>query len=247
MSPLPVSSPTSARRAPAAPTPVVDDPVHRARPNALHRRRARWAAGSLALALVVLASACGASKTTTTTGGGSTATTGGSTSASAAAYRSCLAKHGVTLPTGGFRGGGGGSGSASGATGSASTPPSAPVAPTGVGSGSGGGFRNNPKFAAAQKACASLRPKGSFGGGAAGSSAFQAFASCMTTHGITMGRRPGSSTSGSTATSSAPPTSVDTSSPAYQAAYAVCKALLPAGSTGRFGGGTSSPSTTAAA
>lgn len=246
MSPLPISSPAPSAARPSAPARVTRDVVHRARHHLRHRRRARWTTAAFGLAFVLVAAACGSSKTTTTAAGSST--TAASGSASATAYRDCLQKHGVTLPAGGFRGGAGGSGTGAGASGAAgATPPnpSTGSAPTGSG-GAGAGFRNNPKFAAAQKACASLRPKGSFGGrgGAAGSSAFQAFASCMQSHGIAMGRRPASGSS--TTAGSASSTTVDTSSPAYQAALGVCKALLPAGSTGRFGGG-STTSTTAAA
>jgi hypothetical protein len=63
------------------------------------------------------------------------------TGAQAAAYRNCLTIHGVTLPT---------------------TPTTTPGQPRPTGGFAGGGqgaqFANNPKFQAAQKACASLLP-----------------------------------------------------------------------------------------
>ena len=49
----------------------------------------------------------------------------------------------------------------------------------------------------------------------------------MSSHGITIrGRGFGGAGSGSTS-SSVPATTIDTSSPQYQAAYGICKALLP--------------------
>jgi hypothetical protein len=63
---------------------------------------------------------------------------GGGQSTAFAAYRNCLKLHGVTLPSGGggFFGGGGGSTTTT----------------------------TNPKLSAAEAACATLRPKGGFGG-----------------------------------------------------------------------------------
>jgi len=212
--------------------------VCRARPLHRHRRRARWTAATLGLALVVLAAACGSSKSTTTASGASSTTAkGASGRAALSAYASCLSKNGVKLPAGfgvgGFRGGarpttGGTAPTGSVPTGSA---PSGSVPARGAG-GAGAAFRNDPAFQKAQKACAGLRPKGSFGGGGAGSTAFQAFVSCMSSHGITVRGRggfgPGGSGSSTSSTASTvPATTVDTSSAQYQAAYAVCKALLP--------------------
>ena len=93
--------------------------------------------------------------------------------------------------------------------------------------GHGGGFRgsaNNPKFAAAEKACAGLRPKGGFGGGFGGrggvsSTAFAAYRNCLKLHGVTLPTRGTSSNS--------PPSTADTSSAAYQAAAAACASLRP--------------------
>ena len=64
---------------------------------------------------------------------------GGFNSVTSAAYRNCLTLHGVTIPT---------------------TPPSTAAGSSGPRAGPGGlgALRNNPKFQAAQKACASLLP-----------------------------------------------------------------------------------------
>ena len=167
----------------------------------------------------MVAAACG-TKSSATSAGTSTTAKG---AAGFTAYRDCLAKNGVKLPAGGGFRGPGGSGAPTGTF--------APRTPgTGGAGGAGSSLRNNPAFDKAQKACASLRPKGGFGGGA-GSTAFQAFASCMSSHGITIrGRGFGGGSSGSTGSTSTsvPATTVDTSSPQYQAAYNTCKALLPA-------------------
>lgn len=172
----------------------------------------------------MLAAACGTSKSSTTAAGGtSTTAKGGSSSSSFAAYAACLKKNGVTLPAGlgaGRPGGSAGSGAPTG------TFP--PGGLRGAG-GAAGSFRNNPAFQKAQKACASLRPSGGgFGGrGGAGNSAFQAFASCMSSHGITIRGRGFGGPGSSSTSSSVPASTVDTSSPQYQAAYGTCKALLP--------------------
>jgi hypothetical protein len=83
-------------------------------------------------------SAFGACRSDLPTGG--FAGGGGFNSAASAAYRNCLTLHGVTIP---------------------STPPTTAAGSSGQGGGSGGAFsalRNNPKFQAAEKACASLLP-----------------------------------------------------------------------------------------
>jgi hypothetical protein len=188
-------------------------------------RTRRFVSVVLALgAFGLVLTACGGSgsATTTTTSSASKASGG----ASLSAFRQCLSKHGVSLPS--FSGGGAPpSGAGTG------TPPSgaggasgegAPPAGAG-GSPGGGGFASNPKFAAAAKACSSVEPKGGFGGfggGATNSSAFAAYRNCLKLHGVTLP----SGTSGST------PSSIDTSSAAYQAAQTACAALRPSpGST----------------
>jgi len=160
-------------------------------------------------ALGVLMAACGSSSS------GATATTSGGSSkgaTSTTAFQSCLAKHGVTLPSG-FNGGG----PPSGATGG--TPPSGAggAPPSGA-----GGVGGNSKFQKAIQACASLQPKGARGTNGANSTAFASYKNCMKLHGVTIGAfGPG--------TSSTTQTTVDTTSAAYQAAATACKSLLPSG------------------
>jgi len=74
----------------------------------------------------------------------------------ASAYLTCLRQHGVTIP--------------------AVRPTARPTARP------SGGFTPNPAMQTARQACASLRPAGGFGGGRF-AAAFQAFRSCMATHG----------------------------------------------------------------
>src|ERR1700722_15985582 len=161
----------------------------------------------------VLLAACGSSASSSS---GTTTTTAPSTtktSAPSAAFASCLKSHGVSAPTGKRPTGGAG-----GAPGAGGTPPA-------------GGFSSNPKASAAFKACASLRPAGSFGGGGGGfagggsgasSTALAAFRNCMTLHGVTIAKKTSSSTGGA-----ATPNSSITSNPKYKTAYAACKTLLP--------------------
>jgi len=162
----------------------------------------------------VLMAACGGSS------GASSSTSGGSSTGkgSTTAFQSCLAKHGVTLPKG-ANGGGPPSGGFSG------TPPSggAPASGAGGAPPSGaGGFGGNSKFQKAIQACASLQPKGAGGANGANSSAFASYRNCMKLHGVSVG-------SFSPGASSTTQTTVDTTSPAYQAASAACKSLLPSG------------------
>jgi hypothetical protein len=184
-----------------------------------HRAR-RCASVALAIgALSLLLAACssgGAATTTTTTSGGKTS--GG---ASLTAFRQCLSKHGVNLPSGAGGGGGGGTPPSGGSFPEGGTPPSGGSAPAGAGGGAG--FTNNPKFAAAAKVCASVEPKGGFGGGASGanSTAFAAYRNCLKLHGVTL----------PSGTSSSPTSTVDTSSAAYQAAQTACASLRPSGAS----------------
>lgn len=106
--------------------------------------------------------------------------TGGSAANGFAAYTACLKKNGVTIPT-----------RASGA-----------ARPTGGARGSrvpGGGFgglnATSGPFAAAAKACASVRPTGGFGGGGFGGGAannsaiaseLTAYRSCLSDNGVTL-------------------------------------------------------------
>lgn len=134
------------------------------------------AGASIALA------ACGSSS-----GSGSAASTGasaagqgqgGDQSAAFKRFQDCLEDNGVTLPDRGRRPGGtGGYGPPAGGgtpptgtppagggtppTGTSATPPTgADGSPPAGGAPGAGGFADNPKFAAAMKACAKLRPQG---------------------------------------------------------------------------------------
>ena len=115
--------------------------------------------------------------------------TGGSGANGFAAYTACLKKNGVTIPT-----------RASGA-----------ARPTGGARGSrvpGGGFgglnATSGPYAAAAKACASLRPTGGFGGGGFGganssaiASELTAYRSCLSDNGVTLPSQTARPTGGS--------------------------------------------------
>jgi hypothetical protein len=138
------------------------------------------------LALSAVTAACGggggsAATTSTSSASSSTTTTGADRFGAAfTAYRTCLAQHGVKLPTRGF------GRPPSGTTGG--TPPAGGGAPP-----AGQGFVppgvNATTFQKAQQACASKRPSGGFrgggfGGGQISSSALAAFRSCLQSHGV---------------------------------------------------------------
>jgi hypothetical protein len=202
-------------------------------PTTRHRGRSRAVTGRrpalLLIGVVPLAlAACGSAAAS----GSSTSTTTASGKASETAYTSCLKQHGVTLPN--FRPGSGGA-PEGGETRPSFTPGSGSF-PSGTGApGRGGGFANNPKFAAAAKACQKLRPKGGFGGfgggrgGAGGfnSTAFAAYRNCLKLHGVTL-PTPGSSTTGAGST---PSTTFNPSDPTMKAAMAACAALRPSPSS----------------
>ena len=175
--------------------------------------------------LMLIAAACGGGSSTTTAG--ATATTGGDQQSSRQAYTDCLAQNGVTLPQRGQGNGqGNGQGGPSGSFDPANPPANRGTLPPGV---------DQATMDKARTACQSLRPAGGFGGGGGGGTAFQAYASCMKDHGVTLPSRGGSSTDTST-----PPPSIDRNSAAFQTANDACKALLPA-----QGQGGSTTSTTA--
>ncbi len=171
------------------------------------------------------------------------------------AYVDCLKKNGVDLPANGFGGRNGAPGGAPGGNGQSSagaTPPGsfqlggAPQTQTGGGTATNGGNGNGgappsfdrEKFQAAQQACADLLPEGAtFGngfpgggpGGGIDNSAFNAYRSCMSDHGVTIPERQnGENSSGA-------PVSIDRNSDAFKAANDVCASLLPNGGQG-FGG-----------
>lgn len=105
--------------------------------------------------VVLLAAGCGGATAGTAASAAATPTP----SAGASAYLACLRQHGVNVPT---------------------ARPTARPSPR----PSGGFASPNPAMQAARQACASLRPKGGFGGfGGQFATAFQAFRSCMSAQG----------------------------------------------------------------
>lgn len=184
------------------------------------RTLARPTAVLLMGGLAILFTACGGSGSaapTSSTPSGTSGTSGKSGSSSFTAYRNCLSQHGVTLPN--FSGGNGrrpGAGfPGEGAPAGAGTP---------ARRGGFGGFANNPKYQAAAKACANLRPKGGFGGGFGrggfNSPADAAYRNCLKLHGVTLPTGTASST---------PPSTISSST--FRAAAAACAALRPTPTT----------------
>ena len=174
--------------------------LYRPRIHAVPFARALGAVAGCAL-VVLLAAGCGGA--TAAPAASSAATPKASPGMSA--YLTCLRQHGVNVPT---------------------TRPSArPTARP-----SGGFASPNPAMQAARQACASLRPKGGFGGfGGQFAAAFQAFRSCMSAQGEPIpATRP-----------TAPPTpapspgadrflgGLNPSNPKVAAALKVCESKLP--------------------
>ncbi len=185
------------------------------------------ASGALALTACSSGSKSSADAKAATPSGSSSARNGANGGPQAMeAYRTCLTQHGVKMPTfnrpsGGARPSGRPSGRAGGFGG-------------GSGRGFGGGF---PGFggaspdAATQKAlqaCASKRPQfDRTGGGAADSSAFQAFAGCLKDHGVTLPTPSPGATNGRGGGGFFRGGGLNTSDPKTAKAYATCKPLLP--------------------
>jgi hypothetical protein len=180
--------------------------------------------GATVIAVVALAACGGGSSSNAsagTTASNTTATAGAAGSGSLAAFRACMAGHGITLPQR--------SGTSSG------TPPS--TSPGGSRPAGGGGAAsrfstpppgvNAATYQAALTACRSTLPTG---GSGASSSAFQAYRTCLGDHGVTVPSSGGLS-------------GINTTDPKVVAAMTACKALRPAGGSG---GGSSAPSTTIA-
>jgi hypothetical protein len=119
-------------------------------------RRALIPAAAGCAALLLIAS-CGQAKSAAATAPSSAS----SARSSMTAYLTCLRQHGVNVPT--------------------ARPTVRPTArPTG---GFGAGSATMQK---ARQACASLRPAGGFGFGGRFTAAFQAFRTCMASHGVTI-------------------------------------------------------------
>ncbi len=126
------------------------------------------------------------------------------------------------------------------------TPGETRPARNGGGAGFGGGFANRfdtppagvdpAKYSAALAACKSKLPTGG-GGDFQNNTAFQAYASCLKDHGVTLpGNRGGgtaSTTTPTTATGTTPTTAFNRNDPKVQAALKTCQPLLPAGGLGR--------------
>lgn len=108
-------------------------------------------------AALLLIAGCGQAKSAAATAPSSSS----SARSSMTAYLTCLRQHGVNVPT--------------------ARPTVRPTArPTG-GFGAGGATMQK-----ARQACASLRPAGGFGFGGRFTAAFQAFRTCMASHGVTI-------------------------------------------------------------
>ena len=169
------------------------------------------------------------------------------------AYAACLKQHGVDLPaTGrvfGSRNGQGGQGEGASSppssfqlggppetqvqtqTGNSSTPASPPPS------------IDRAKLQAARDACADLLPEGAtFGGGFAGraggadATAFNAYRSCMSDHGVTIGGGQSGGAQNGSGQNGGAPVSIDRNSDTFKAANAVCAPLLPQGGQGFAGG-----------
>jgi len=201
-------------------------------------RPAQLAVVAVAVAALVLAACSGGAKAKISAAAGTTTTTDPQ-----AAYRTCLAQHGVNLPADATAGGAGRR--AGGQRPTTTTVPGAPPDTNRAGGGRQGGFGGGgapagvdpSTFQAARTACRDLLPAGAGGGpgGGQNSQAFQAYASCMRDHGVDVGNRFGGGNGPSTTNGSGPPTtsaggpppSIDRNSPAFQAANQTCSVLLP--------------------
>jgi hypothetical protein len=208
------------------------------------RARSLWFL-AIAVALAVLVTACGGGSSkpaTTSTSPPTTAAAGrgGLTRAALQAFTTCLQQHGVTVPTASTR--------PPGETPSTRPPGETPSSGVGGrrgfgfgGGGFGGGalaLLNNPADKAAVQACQGKLPAGFLQQQQQRQNQLAAFQSCMKDHGVTVsgGFRPGGPAGPSSTTS--------TTTPAYAAAFAICKAVLPQG--GNFGGPRGATTTTTA-
>jgi hypothetical protein len=128
-----------------------------ASPSCLGRPRRVLIPAAAGCAALLLIAGCGQAKSAAATAPSSSSPAGSSMTA----YLTCLRQHGVNVPT--------------------ARPTVRPTArPTG-GFGAGGATMQK-----ARQACASLRPAGGFGFGGRFAAAFQAFRTCMASHGVTI-------------------------------------------------------------
>ena len=157
-------------------------------------------------AALLLIAGCGPAKSAAATAPSSS----GSAGSSMTAYLTCLRQHGVNVPT--------------------ARPTVRPTArPTG---GFGAGSTTMQK---ARQACASLRPAGGFGFGGRFAAAFQAFRTCMASHGVTI---PATRPTAPPSPPASPPASgapragrflngLDPNDPKVAAALKACQSKLP--------------------
>ncbi|WP_052397950.1 hypothetical protein [Streptomyces sp. NRRL F-5123] len=176
------------------------------------------ASGALLLAACSSSGGSGSSDAKGTTSASASSTASGA--ADMAAYRDCLAKNGVQLPS-----------FSPGAGRPSGRPSGMPSGRPTDGKGFRGGFPGfggasaDPKTQKAMQACESLRPQFNRGAGGADSSAFAAFTSCLKDHGVTL---PTSSASpGANGRRGGMLGGLNTSDPKTAKAYTTCKALLP--------------------
>jgi hypothetical protein len=170
---------------------------------------------ALAVGAALALGACGGSSNaaSSSTTSPTTPTSAGATGARNAAFTTCLAQHGVTLPSGGFGQPGGGQGTGTG------TPGSRPAL--------------SAKQQSALGACRSKLPNGGggggrFPGGGANPQALQAYLSCLGVLGVTVP----TSTSGSTAGGRGSALGAVRNDPKFTSANKTCAPLLPtSGST----------------
>jgi hypothetical protein len=183
------------------------------------KRRTRLATlgGLLAAGLVLAACGGGSSPPAAASGAPTTATTvAGGRGGTFAAFSSCMSSHGVTLPARVRRG----------PPGTGGTPPSTTPGGTRPAGGNGGGnfadrFATAPagidpaKYKTALDACRSTVPNGGpNGGNGQNNSAFQAYRSCLSDHGVTLPTTGGLG-------------SINRNDPKVKTALTACQALRP--------------------
>jgi hypothetical protein len=160
---------------------------------------------------------------TSSTGNANTGNGNGGNGSRLSAFRSCMASHGVTLPQRNRQ-----------ANGNNGGPPNTGN-PNGGSGGGGGGFANRfntpppgvdaTKYQDALNACRSQLPTG--GGNFGNGTAFQAFRSCMSDHGVTLPQNGGFG-------------SINRNDPKVRSALNACRALMP----NRGNGSSTTPTTT---
>jgi hypothetical protein len=128
-----------------------------ARRSCLSRSRRALGPVVLGCAALLLTAGCGQAKSAAATAPSSPS----SASSSITAYLTCLRQHGANVPT--------------------TRPTVRPSARPSGGFGAGSAAMQK-----ARQACASLRPAGGFGFGGRNAAAFQAFRTCMASHGVTI-------------------------------------------------------------